>query len=91
VNPNDWSRRCFTTFIRVWHFGEEGQIDRVTTCRWIIDPLDGTTNYTTDTRYSASRCLEKQGEIVVGVVYNPILNELYAAEKGKGTRMRTGH
>lgn len=69
--------------------GEEGaKSTGSSTCRWIIDPLDGTTNYTTGyPMFGVSIALEKQGEIVIGVVYNPILNELYAAEKGKGTRM----
>lgn len=54
-------------------------------CRWIIDPLDGTTNYTYNYPvFGVSIALEKRGEIVLGVVFNPILNELFSAEKGKG-------
>jgi myo-inositol-1(or 4)-monophosphatase len=55
------------------------------TCRWIIDPLDGTTNYTYSyPLFGVSIALEKQGEITLGVVYNPILDELFTAEKGGG-------
>ncbi|MDO5665924.1 MAG: inositol monophosphatase family protein [Bacteroidia bacterium] len=54
---------------------------------WIIDPLDGTTNYIHgDTPYSVSIALMKDKEIVLGVVYDPIADELYSAiEKGKAT------
>jgi myo-inositol-1(or 4)-monophosphatase len=57
-------------------------------CRWIIDPLDGTTNYTYGyPLFAVSIALEKQGEIILGVVYNPILDELFTAEKGCGAYM----
>lgn len=57
-------------------------------CRWIIDPLDGTTNYTYSyPLFGVSIALEKQGEITLGVVYNPILDELFTAEKGGGARL----
>lgn len=53
--------------------------------RWIIDPLDGTTNYSHGFPvFCVSIALEKNGEIILGVVYNPMLNELFTAEKGKG-------
>ncbi|MEW6457339.1 MAG: inositol monophosphatase family protein [Acidobacteriota bacterium] len=53
--------------------------------RWIIDPLDGTTNYAHNFPiFSVSIALEENKEIVLGVVYNPILDELFWAEKGKG-------
>lgn len=53
--------------------------------RWIIDPLDGTTNYSHGFPvFCVSIALEKDGEIVLGVVFNPMLNELFTAEKGKG-------
>ena len=54
--------------------------------KWIIDPLDGTTNYAHGYPvFCVSIALEIKGEMVVGVVYNPILKELFTAEKGKGT------
>lgn len=53
--------------------------------RWIIDPLDGTTNFTRRYPFVAvSIALEKDGELVFGLVYNPILDEMFIGEKGKG-------
>jgi myo-inositol-1(or 4)-monophosphatase len=52
---------------------------------WIIDPLDGTTNYAHNFPvYCVSIALQKDKEIVLGVVYNPLLRELFLAEKNKG-------
>jgi len=56
-----------------------------TTHRWIIDPLDGTTNFLHGIPlFAVSIALEREGELVAGVIYNPILNELYVAENGTG-------
>ena len=53
--------------------------------RWIVDPLDGTTNFMHSIPiFAISIGLEREGELVAGVVYNPIFDELYTAEKGKG-------
>ena len=53
--------------------------------RWIIDPLDGTTNYTHGFPvFSVSIGLEKKGALELGVIYDPNTNELFTAEKGKG-------
>ena len=53
--------------------------------RWIIDPLDGTTNYThAFPVFSVSIALEYRGEVILGVVYDPNFDELFYAEKGKG-------
>ncbi|MEZ5818371.1 MAG: inositol monophosphatase family protein [Hyphomicrobiaceae bacterium] len=53
--------------------------------RWIVDPLDGTTNFLHGIpHFSISVGLERDGEIVAGVIYNPASNELFTAEKGKG-------
>lgn len=52
---------------------------------WIVDPLDGTTNYTMGNPFfNTSIALVKNGEIIMGVVYNPIMDELFHAEKDKG-------
>jgi myo-inositol-1(or 4)-monophosphatase len=66
--------------------GEEGSKSTAPySCRWIIDPLDGTTNYTYGyPLFGVSIALEKHGEITLGVVYNPLLDELFTAEKGGG-------
>lgn len=53
--------------------------------RWIIDPLDGTTNYTHNLPlFSISIALEYKREILVGVVYDPVRPELFYAEKDRG-------
>ena len=53
--------------------------------RWIIDPLDGTTNYAHGYPvFCVSVALEKKGEICLGVIYNPMLNEMFVAEKERG-------
>lgn len=55
------------------------------TARWIIDPLDGTTNYAHGFPwFCVSIGLEAAGEIVAGVIYNPLHNELFTATKGGG-------
>ena len=55
------------------------------THRWIVDPLDGTTNFLHSIPlFAISVALEREGEIVAGVIYNPAADELYTAEKGKG-------
>jgi myo-inositol-1(or 4)-monophosphatase len=55
------------------------------THRWIIDPLDGTTNFLHGIPiFAISVALERDGELVAGVVLNPVLNELFVAEKGGG-------
>ena len=53
--------------------------------RWIIDPLDGTTNYIHQyPAFSVSIALEYAGEIIVGVIHDPLRGDYYSAEKGKG-------
>jgi myo-inositol-1(or 4)-monophosphatase len=53
--------------------------------RWIVDPLDGTTNFLHGVPlFAVSIGLEREGQLVAGLVYNPISDELFAAEKGKG-------
>ncbi len=53
--------------------------------RWIVDPLDGTTNFLHGIpHFSISIALERDGEIVAGVVYEPTRDEMFSAEKGLG-------
>ncbi|MHB8138175.1 MAG: inositol monophosphatase family protein [Smithellaceae bacterium] len=53
--------------------------------RWIIDPLDGTTNYAHGFPFfCVSIALEEEGEVVLGVIYDPIRDELYTAERQGG-------
>src|SRR3974390_1121985 len=67
--------------------GEEGGTregsDR--THRWIVDPLDGTTNFLHGIpHFAVSIALERSGAIVAGVTYNPANDDLFLAERGKG-------
>lgn len=56
--------------------------------KWIIDPLDGTTNYAHGYPcFCVTLALEHNGEIVVGVTFDPTRNELFAAEKGGGATL----
>src|SRR5437868_558231 len=53
--------------------------------RWIVDPLDGTTNFLHGVpHFAISIGLEREGEIIAGVIYEPIRDEMYWAEKGAG-------
>lgn len=55
------------------------------THRWIIDPLDGTTNFLHGIPlFCTSIGLEREGQLVAGVIYNPIADEIFSAERGKG-------
>lgn len=55
------------------------------TRRWIVDPLDGTTNFLHGMpHWAVSIALEHRGEIVAAVIYDPIKDELFTAEKGEG-------
>jgi myo-inositol-1(or 4)-monophosphatase len=57
--------------------------------RWIIDPLDGTNNFLHGIpHWCISVALEFKGEIVVGVVYDPIKDEMFRAQKGEGAFVR---
>jgi myo-inositol-1(or 4)-monophosphatase len=56
--------------------------------RWIIDPLDGTTNYAHGYPcFCVSIALERAGVIEIGVIYDPLRDELFAAERGEGATL----
>lgn len=58
--------------------------------RWIADPLDGTTNFLHGVpHFAISLALERDGEIIAGVIYQPISDELFWAEKGNGAFIDT--
>ena len=64
---------------------EQAAVESRSPYRWIIDPLDGTTNFAHQIPlFAVSIGLEYQGDIVMGGIYNPVLKELFFAEKGKG-------
>jgi len=67
---------------------EAGEIIQDSNYKWIIDPIDGTVNFA----HSIPLCcvsiaLEYKGEIILASVYNPVMNELFFAEKGKGATL----
>ncbi|MDJ0835958.1 MAG: inositol monophosphatase family protein [Acidobacteriota bacterium] len=56
--------------------------------QWIIDPLDGTTNFAHNfPHFSVSMALARDGEVVAGVVYDPIKEEFFTAHKGEGATL----
>jgi myo-inositol-1(or 4)-monophosphatase len=64
---------------------ESAAICKGSSFRWIIDPLDGTTNYAHGYPvFCVSIALEKKGEVCLGAVFNPMLDEMFVAEKGGG-------
>src|ERR1700744_6503995 len=67
--------------------GEEGGAveGRDKTHRFIIDPIDGTTNFMHGIpQFAISIALEREGQLVSAVVYNPVTDDLFTAEKGHG-------
>lgn len=70
------------------HAEESGTLEKNSDYKWYIDPLDGTSNLLLGIPYfSVSIALSYKSEVIIGVVYNPIVDELYTAEKGKGSFM----
>lgn len=64
---------------------EETKIENGSGFLWIIDPLDGTTNYAHGyPSFSVSIGLEHSGAVIVGVVYDPMRDELFSATRGQG-------
>lgn len=67
---------------------ESGAHTRGSAWRWVIDPVDGTTNYAHHFPYFATSIgLEEHGESMVGVIYEPILDQLFAATRGGGATL----
>ena len=70
--------------------GEEGLsiVRNDSQFRWVIDPLDGTTNYVHGfPYYCVSIGLECRGEMIVGIVFDPVHDEMFVAVKGEGTSL----
>lgn len=56
--------------------------------RWYVDPLDGTTNFAHGFPvYNVSMGLERSGELIAGIIYDPNRKEMFAAERGAGARL----
>jgi myo-inositol-1(or 4)-monophosphatase len=67
---------------------EGGRAELQSPLRWYIDPLDGTTNYAHGyPQWNVTLALAKQGEVIAGVVFDPLNRELFAAERGAGARL----
>lgn len=67
---------------------EQGFIDNNSNTTWIIDPLDGTTNYIhSHPQYSVSIGIKQDDKITHGVIFDPNRNDVYTAELGKGAQL----
>jgi myo-inositol-1(or 4)-monophosphatase len=67
---------------------EGGELEGQEAARWIVDPLDGTTNYAHGLPiFCVSIALERSGEVVLGVVHDPMREETYVAERGGGATL----
>ena len=68
--------------------GEETGAEGSGARRWIVDPLDGTTNFLRGiAHWSVSIALESQGRLIVGVVFDPVKNEMFSAEHAQGATL----
>jgi myo-inositol-1(or 4)-monophosphatase len=70
-------------------YGEEGIVgDQTSEFQWVVDPLDGTVNYFYGIpHFCVSIALRCQGEIIVGVIYDPMRDEMWAVQKGGEPRL----
>lgn len=67
---------------------EGGETEGEGDVRWIVDPLDGTTNYAHGLPlFCTSIALERSSEVVLGIVHDPMANETYIAERGRGATL----
>ena len=65
---------------------EAGKINNDESFKWIIDPIDGTANFLHGIpHFAISIGLEQDGEIICGIIYDPIKDEMFVAEKGNGS------
>ena len=78
--------RLLESFEDVAFEGEEGGRygDRNAEFCWLVDPIDGTTNYLNDLPFTVSIALLDRNETIAGVVHNPVGDELFSAARGQG-------
>lgn len=70
---------------------EEGSLHQGKEYRWIIDPLDGTTNFAHGVPlFAVSIGLERNGNVIAGLVYHPPMDEMFMVEQGHGAYVRRG-
>ncbi len=68
--------------------GATHSVEGASEYKWIVDPLDGTTNYAHGYPcFCVSIALERAGEIIIGVIYDPLRDEMFAAERGMGATL----
>src|SRR5205085_12616386 len=74
-------------------YGEEGIVgDQSSEHQWIVDPLDGTVNYFYGIpHFCVSIALRLKGEIIVGIIYDPIRDELWRGQKGELPTLNGAH
>src|SRR5213075_1091561 len=74
-------------------YGEEGIVgDQSSDHQWVVDPLDGTVNYFYKIpHFCVSIALRLKGEIIVGVIYDPMRDEMWSAQKGEKPRLNGQH
>jgi myo-inositol-1(or 4)-monophosphatase len=74
-------------------YGEEGIVgDQASEHQWVVDPLDGTVNfYYRIPHFCVSIALRFKGEIIVGVIYDPIREEMWSGQKGEKPRLNGQH
>src|SRR5229473_1941242 len=64
---------------------EGGGHESVSGFRWYVDPLDGTTNFAHGFPcFNVTMALESEGELIAGVIFDPVRDELFTAERGSG-------
>src|SRR5881227_1272418 len=74
-------------------YGEEGVAgDQSTEHQWIVDPLDGTVNYFYGIpHFCVSIALRLRNEIMIGVIYDPIREEMWSGQKGESSKLNGHH
>src|SRR5437667_5435493 len=74
-------------------YGEEGIVgDQSSEHQWVVDPLDGTVNYFYGIpHFCVSIALRFQGEIIVGVIYDPMRDEMWSGQKAESPRLNGQH
>jgi myo-inositol-1(or 4)-monophosphatase len=74
-------------------YGEEGIVgDQSSAHQWVVDPLDGTVNYFYQIpHFCVSIALRFKGEIIVGVIYDPMRDEMWSVQKGEKPRLNGEH
>jgi myo-inositol-1(or 4)-monophosphatase len=93
----EWDRRSEETILRTIREAfpthailaeESGASRQASSHRWIVDPLDGTTNFAhAYPMFGVSIAYERDGELTAGVVLDPLHRELFAAERGRGATL----